>query len=324
MLVLCLLLAGCGHKETIDPGVWNSYRNPVWQADVQDPSVLLDGGHFYLFSSETTDIQLPMATSDNLTGWGATGSAIDDAGRPTFLTDGTLEAPEIACVGWKYLLYYSFYKSDVSCGIGVAVADVPTGPFRDQGALLTAMDTGIQGIHGPSFLADEGNNYLVFGHFHGIYIVRLSADGLTVAAGSTPVRIAADHLDAPCLLKHEGKYHLFASDGSISGGATSPCRTISGRADRPEGPYFSREGSDMLAGGGDAVVASGIKFAGPGHGCIVSLPDGSDWMVYNAYDLSDLSKGRTLMLDRIRWTDGWPSIRGTVSSFCTDAPVLQP
>ena len=80
----------------------------------------------------------------------------------------------------------------------------------------------------------------------------------------------------------------------------------------------------MLAGGGDAVVASGIKFAGPGHGCIVSLPDGSDWMVYNAYDLSDLSKGRTLMLDRIRWTDGWPSIRGTVSSFCTDAPVLQP
>ena len=33
MILIPLLLTGCGHKDTIDPGTWNSYRNPVWQAD---------------------------------------------------------------------------------------------------------------------------------------------------------------------------------------------------------------------------------------------------------------------------------------------------
>ena len=45
-------------------------------------------------------------------------------------------------------------------------------------------------------------------------------------------------------------------------------------------------------------------------------------MIYNAYDLSDVARGRTLMLDRIIWSGGWPAIRGAISSFCTDAPAL--
>ena len=107
MILIPLLLTGCGHKDTIDPGTWNSYRNPVWQTDVQDPSVLLDDGHFYLFSSETSEVLLPMATSDNLTFWEPTGSAVDDANRPDFIDGGTVQSPEIAAVGGKYILYYS-------------------------------------------------------------------------------------------------------------------------------------------------------------------------------------------------------------------------
>lgn len=321
ILLPALALAGCGHKDTIDPGVWNSYRNPVWQEDVRDPAVLLDGGHFYLFSSETADVLLPMATSDNLTEWGATGSAIDDADRPTFLSGGTLQSPDVAKVGGQYLLYYSLYASDASCGIGVATADVPTGPYKDHGAIVTAAGSGLKGVASPGFFADETGNYLVFGHFNGIYLLRLSANGLAPEAGAAPVRIANESFAAPTLLKREGQYILLVSRGAETGGEASPCVVVAGRADRPEGPYLDPNGKDLTTGIGEAILGSGTKFAGPGHGCVVTLPDGTDWMIYNAYDLSDVSKGRTLMLDRILWTDGWPSIRGAVSSFCTDAPV---
>ena len=179
MILIPLLLTGCGHKDTIDPGTWTSYRNPVWQTDVQDPSVLLDDGHFYLFSSETSEVLLPMATSDNLTFWEPTGSAVDDANRPDFIDGGTVQSPEIAAVGGKYILYYSLYKSDAASGIGVAVADIPTGPFKDRGALLTALDTGLLNVLDPAFLADDGANYLVFGRSKGIYLQKLSADGLS-------------------------------------------------------------------------------------------------------------------------------------------------
>ena len=320
MILLCLTLAGCGHQDTIDPGTWNSYRNPVWQEDVQDPAVLLDGGHFYLFSAETADVLLPMATSDGLTSWGATGSAIVDADRPSFIDGATLQAPEIAAVGGKYVLYYTLFKSDSACGIGAAVADVPTGPFKDHGAVLTAASSGLLGVRDPGFLADDGTNYLVFGHSKGIYLLKLSADGLSPEG--LPVKIASEAFDAPALIKRDGKYFLLVSMGTANAGASSNCITVAGRADRPEGPYFDKEGNDLLYGGGETLVATGIKFAGPGHGTVVSLPDGSDWMVYNAYDLSDVAKGRTLMLDRIVWSGGWPSIRGAISSFCTDAPAL--
>lgn len=321
MILIPLLLTGCGHKDTIDPGTWNSYRNPVWQTDVQDPSVLLDDGHFYLFSSETSEVLLPMATSDNLTFWEPTGSAVDDANRPDFIDGGTVQSPEIAAVGGKYILYYSLYKSDAASGIGVAVADVPTGPFKDRGALLTALDTGLLSVLDPAFLADDGANYLVFGRSKGIYLQKLSADGLS--ADGLPVKIASNAFDAPILLKRDGKYFLLLSMGTYTAGANSTCVTVVGRADRPEGPYFDKAGNDLLIGsGGETLVGTGTKFGAPGHGTVVSLPDGSDWMIYNAYDLSDVARGRTLMLDRIIWSSGWPAIRGAISSFCTDAPAL--
>ena len=65
-----------------------------------------------------------------------------------------------------------------------------------------------------------------------------------------------------------------------------------------------------------------VKFAGPGNASLISLKDGSDWLIYNAYDLSAVSKGRTLMIDRIQWKDGWASVRGGICSFSAEAPSI--
>ena len=69
-------------------------------------------------------------------------------------------------------------------------------------------------------------------------------------------------------------------------------------------------------------METSVKFAGPGNASLISMTDGSDWLIYNAYDLSAISKGRTLMIDRIVWKDGWASVRGGIPSFSAEAPSI--
>lgn len=326
LLSLLALLPGCGQKDTVDPGVWNAYRNPVEQSDIQDPCVIEQDGVFYLYSSEVSSGSgadqvveyLPSLTSKSLTAWDVATSAFDDLTKPTFIPGGKVLCPDIARVGDRYLLYYSLYVNADNCGIGVAEASVASGPFTDKGALLTAAGSGLKGVMSPSFCTDGTNNYLVFGNFGGIYLVRLSEDGLSVAG--TPVMIASETYDAPLLIFRDGQFHLLVTSGSATGGAASTCKIRYGRSAHAEGPYLDRSMRDLLDDGGDILVDASVKFAGPGHPCLVRLKDGSDWLLYNACDLSAVDRGRTLMLDRIEWSDGWASVRGKIGSFSAAAP----
>ena len=81
-------------------------------------------------------------------------------------------------------------------------------------------------------------------------------------------------------------------------------------------------GGVMLDGAAEVLLSGGKKFAGPGH-CSAPLEvGGAMWLVYNAYDLADVSRGRTLMLDPLMWEDGWMKVRGGNCSFCSDKPVV--
>ena len=85
---------------------------------------------------------------------------------------------------------------------------------------------------------------------------------------------------------------------------------------------MDKDSLPMTSDGYEVLIKSSTKFAGPGHGSVFDITPGNTWILYNAYDLSDVSKGRTLMLDRIEWLEGWPSVRGSICSFCADAPAL--
>lgn len=321
-LTVLLMAVGCSRNDTIDPGPWNSYRNPVEQSDMQDPAICKADGKFFLFTSGSADSVIPIMESSNLTNWSMTVTVFSDETKPTFISGVTPTSPDIAKVGDRYLLYYSMYKSAAASGIGVAESDLATGPFTDKGKLILGSDYGISGAVSPSFFNDGSDNYLVFGNFGGIYLIKLSADGLSVAAGASPVKLASEHFDAPYIMQKEGKFYLFASVGTAAGGADSPCQQVVARADNVTGPYLDRDSRPMTDDGCEVLIKGSTKFAGPGHGCIFTSDDGSDWILYNAYDMSDLTKGRTLMLDHIIWDEGWPSVRGAIGSFCADAPVL--
>lgn len=319
-LAAVIMAVGCSKKDSIEPGVWNSYRNPVEQSDVQDPVVIEENGTFYLFASGSDDSIIPMMVSSNLTGWELAVSVFNDETKPTFISGVAADKPSVAKIGDTHLLYYSMDKSAENSGIGVAVASLVTGPYMDKGKLILGSDYGISGAVSPSFFTDGESNYLVFGNFGGLYVVKLSEDGLSVA--SSPVKVASELFDAPCVVVKDGKYYLFASIGAAAGGADCVCQQVVGRADSVYGPYFDKNSKAMTDDGYEVLIKSSTKFAGPGHGSVFDVHDGSTWIIYNAYDLSDVTKGRTLMLDRVNWIDEWPSVRGSIGSFSADAPAL--
>ena len=73
--------------------------------------------------------------------WYYVGTAFTDATRPNFEPKGRIWAPDINKIGDKYVMYYSMstWGGEWTCGIGIATADKPEGPFTDWVSYSGAM-----------------------------------------------------------------------------------------------------------------------------------------------------------------------------------------
>ncbi|MDR1919040.1 MAG: family 43 glycosylhydrolase, partial [Tannerellaceae bacterium] len=150
-----------------------------------DPTIIrAEDGFFYLYSTE--DVRnIPIYRSDDLIHWQFRGTAFTNETRPDFEPRGGLWAPDINYIG-TYVLYYSMsvWGGEWTCGIGVATASSPEGPFSDRGMLFRSNTIGVQNSIDPFFMEEEGKNYLFWGSFSGIYGIELTADGLSLKPGA--------------------------------------------------------------------------------------------------------------------------------------------
>lgn len=314
VLLLPLLLSCAG--EGLDLKTWNAYRNPLILSNVPNPDVLQENGTWYLYSDGAADEEvISLMASTDLVDWGLLDPLFDEDTRPSFIPGGTVSGPSVIKAGGEYLLYYSLWKSDEECGIGVASAPTPTGPWVDHGALICASAPGPTGLTQPFAFEAEGALWLAFSASDGIYLLPLATSGREPAANTSPVRIIEGPLTTPVLFQEGGRWYLLATTGSTNAGASSTAVITICSASSLKGPYAEWKN----------LIDRSTKFAGAGSPSrLIRDSDGSDWILYNAIDLSNISSGRTLMLDRIHW-DGTdvPWVRGNASSFYTDAPVIQ-
>jgi arabinan endo-1,5-alpha-L-arabinosidase len=157
-----------------------------------DPTVIkADDGYFYLYATE--DIRnMPIYRSQDLGSWQFIGTVFTDQSRPTFEPNGGLWAPDINLINGKYVLYYSMsvWGGEQTCGIGVATADNPDGPFTDHGKLFRSNEIGVQNSIDPCFVEDNEKKYLFWGSFRGIYAIELSDDGLSLKPGAEKIQVA--------------------------------------------------------------------------------------------------------------------------------------
>lgn len=306
-----------------------TYSNPVFEPILADPTVIRTDDAFYAYGTEDDwrdgegSRLVPIVRSTDLVEWEYVGEAFEE--RPAWKERGNVWAPSIVERDDEYHLYYSISEwGDENPGIGVAVSSTPEGPFEDRGKLFTSDEIGVENSIDPYFYRHEGTPYLFWGSFHGIYGVELSADG-TDAVGE-PFRIAGDRFEATYLHERDGYYYFFGSTGSCCDGPSSTYQVEVGRAESFEGPYRNPAGDDLLDSGGGLVIEGSDEFVGPGHNSMAVDDEGTEWLVYHAYESGnewiDSTPRRPLLVDPLRWEDGWPRVEDRVPSVERPVPTI--
>src|SRR5215218_2539302 len=353
LLLLCVLLtAGVGGAQE-----GGTYTNPVSKtfADTfADPSIIkAKDGYWYAYGTsdplregEGTSHTIPISRSKDLVNWNYVGDAFGASNRPSWAApDAGIWAPDIRYMDGKYYMYYVVTQTTVTDephdnAIGVATAPTPTGPWTDSGGPVVGPRRGDSGDAGdfkwtfdPALLTDrDGTRYLYYGSYHGgIFVTRLDRQG-TRAVGE-PTMVAIDNRYEGAYVVRRGRwYYLFASEANCCAGPTTGYSVFAGRSRSPRGPFVDRDGISLLAsrvGGTIVVTPNGNTWVGTGHNAVVTDLAGQDWLVYHAIDRRDPFldepfgiNQRPMLLDRLDWVDGWPTVRA--GRWASEGPQRAP
>jgi hypothetical protein len=159
---------------------------------------------------------------------------------------------------------------------------------------------------------------LLGSYYGGIFVTELSEDG-TEAVGE-PAQVAIDNrYEGAYVVRHGRWYYLFASEANCCAGPTTGYTVFAGRSTSPRGPFTDRDGIPLLTsrvGGTIVVTPNGNTWVGTGHNAVVTDLVGQDWLVYHAIDRRDPYldepfgiNQRPMLLDRLDWIGGWPTVR---------------
>jgi arabinan endo-1,5-alpha-L-arabinosidase len=342
---LLLLVISCkGAEDPAGPKFPNTgeltdttYTNPVFTPVLADPSVVRAGEYFYAYGTEDNWGSeggyrlVPVIRSSDLVNWIFMNNAFRS--KPDWKQQGGIWAPDVTAVGDRYYMYYSYSTwGDPNPGIGLAIAESPTGPFTDQGKVFLSEEVGVENSIDPFYIEENGQKYLFWGSFHGIYAIGLTEDGKAVSGDKS--HIAFNHLEGVYIYKKGDYYYLFASEGSCCAGANSTYQLRVGRSLSLLGPYVDKQGNSLAEGPhGEIILKTNREefgFAGPGHNAeIITDAEGTDWILYHAIKKSNpyLDNGtnrRSLMLDKLLWEEGWPTIQNQQPSLTQqEGPVFE-
>ena len=304
---------------------------------VHDPVIIREGDTYHVFS---TGIGaggqgiVSSRTSRDLVQW-QKGAPLFDR-LPEWTTKAVpgatnMWAPDISFVNGRYRLYYAvstFGSNRSAVGLATSATLDPAAPgygWRDEGLVLMSTPANDYNAIDPAFFEDaDGRHWLSLGSFWtGLKLFELDPRSGKLlqpteqprAIATRPVPAGAPSIvEAPFIFTHGGYHWLLASYDYCCKGVNSTYYTVIARSRRVEGPYLGKDGSSMLAGGGTILLRADLqekqRFRGPGHAGHLRDTDGTDYVVYHAYDREN--KGApTLRIVRLRWgADGWPVAEG--------------
>jgi len=330
-----LLAAAAGLTPAASPAQAPTL-NAQLQGDISpthDPVLIREGAVYHVFSTglgDGPDRILSHRISRDLVHWEKAApplAALPDWATRAIPGATNAWAPDISYVGGRYRLYYSvstFGSNRSAIGLLTSPTLDPARAdygWRDEGQVVASQRSDDYNAIDPNFLADrDGRHWLALGSFwSGLKLFALNpATGKPLKPGAAPIAIARRPapasapapVEAPFLIDHGGWYWLVASYDYCCKGAASTYYTVVGRSRAITGPYLGKDGSAMLQGGGTILLRADLpekqRFRGPGHAGHLRDADGSDYLVYHAYDRQE--QGRpTLRIARLRWgADGWP------------------
>ncbi len=260
--------------------------NPLFTGWYADPEAIVFDKSYWIYPTFSAPYEkqvfLDAFSSTNLVKWNKH-ERIIDTNRIKW-AHKAMWAPAIIKKGEQYFLFFAandIQSNKEKGGIGVAVADAPSGPFKDHigWPLIDKFYNGAQPIDQFVFSDDDGTCYMYYGGWGHCNIVKLNNEfnGFqSFEDGTTFKEITPQgYVEGPFVFKRSGKYYFMWSEGGWTGPDYSVAYAI---ADHPTGP-FTRIGKILQQ---DPAVATGA-----GHHSVISIP-GKDkyYIVYHRRPLT--------------------------------------
>ncbi|MEP7292187.1 MAG: family 43 glycosylhydrolase [Chloroflexota bacterium] len=289
---------------------------------VHDPVLIKADDAYYVFC---TGNGIPVRRSEDLLDWKVSFPPSVFAHVPDWALEmipgaTNIWAPDISFYNGKYHLYYSVstFGSNRSV-IGLATNTTLNGrddayEWVDEELVIESPGGGTYNCIDPNLILDaDGVPWLAFGSFwSGIKMRRLDFDtGKLSAEDDTLYSLSqrfvnSGSVEGAFIIRKDDWYYLFVSFDNCCRGVDSTYRVMVGRSENLTGPYADRDGVAMLDGGGTQVTFPTERWRGPGHNGILQ-ENGSEYIVYHAYDAENGQGTPTLHIDPLVWdADGWP------------------
>lgn len=355
LLTLILTLVGCSQGASqlgsTKKGVeYENYLDKRFDSSIfyqnygdiigADPSVITVGDEYYLYVTNAdgkTDCSFIQGyKSKDLMNWEWLGRVFVP-NRDAWAIS-SLWAPEVVEKEGNYYMYYSGYDVNYQCmGIGVAVSDSPSGPFKEfSGTLedgsvidhktspfnyvLKEFNSDFKSID-PSVFIDDEKVYLYLSQDQVkrescVYGMELSSDMVSIKKETITGPLVSVEQDwesndatnkwneAPFMVKHDGKYYLTYSANYY---ASSLYGIGYGVSNSPLGKFVKPETNPILQAKEEWPYISG-----PGHCSFFPSVDGSElFIAYHSHkDVGEAGAIRKINFDRVAFIDGQMVING--------------
>ena len=256
---------------------------PILNGFTADPEARVFGDAYYIYPTVDRDewktTEFRVWSSRDLIHWKDEGAILDIAGGDVSWAKLYAWAPGAISRDGKYYLYFCAEKR-----IGVAVADDPTGPFKDAlGRPLVQPgdfpELKWQQIDPFPFIDGNGDAYLFWGSGR-LYVRELAPDMISFDGQLheiTPKFEGGNFREGIVVFKREDVYYFMWSEND----ARSPdYRVTYGTSDSPVGPIRVAEDRIVLSRKGPVI--------GTGHHSVINVPGTDRWyMVYHRHAIPD-------------------------------------
>ena len=273
--------------------------NPVFKGWYADPEGIIFDKTYWIYPTYSApydkQVFFDAFSSKDLVTWTKHSKILDTANVKW--AKRAVWAPSIIKKGGKYYLFFGandIQNDQEYGGIGVAVADKPSGPFKDylKKPLIDKFYNGAQPIDQFVF-KDNDEYYLIYGGWKHCNIAHLKKDFtgfIPYADGSIFKEITPEnYVEGPFMFKKDGKYYFMWSEGGWTGPDYCVAYAI---ADSPFGP-FKRIGKILQQ---DPKIARGA-----GHHSVIKNPKTDDWyIVYHRRPLTETDgNARVTCIDKM-------------------------
>lgn len=259
--------------------------NPVFPGWYADPEGIIFDKQYWIYPTFSApfdnQVFFDAFSSPDLVHWTKHERILDTA--EVTWAKRAMWAPSIIEKNGKYFFFFGandVHEGEIG-GIGVAIADEPSGPFKDHlgKPLIGGIHNGAQPIDQFVF-KDKDQYYMIYGGWRHCNIVKLNNDftGLEpFSDGTTYKEITPEnYVEGPIMFVRNEKYYFMWSEGGWTGPDYSVAYAI---ADSPFGPW--RRTAKILQQ--DPEVASGARH----HSVIHEPKKDKYYIVYHRRPLSE-------------------------------------